>query len=212
MCCFALIAGIIWWRTARLQKEKLLLEAQVAERTKELRQKKEQILEMEQLKTRFFTDVSHEIRTPLTLIDGPLDNLIRKEYPDEDTPRWLRIIKRNSNRLLHLVNQLLDISRLDAGQMKLVLKQGDLFRHLGALVQEYSSLAESRHIKLISDVPEGELVTWYDSEKMEKVVINLLSNAFKYTPDSGIVTFRLKTWIKDQGGCIYRLKTIPNFS
>jgi len=94
---------------------------------------------------------------------------------------------------------LLDISRLDAGQMKLVLKQGDLFRHLRTLVQEYSSLAESRHIRLISDVPAGELVTWYDSEKMEKVVTNLLSNAFKYTPDFGIVSFRMKTVTSGQG-------------
>jgi signal transduction histidine kinase/DNA-binding response OmpR family regulator/streptogramin lyase len=188
-----ILAGIIWWRTARLQKEKLMLEAEVAFRTRELRQKNEQILEMEQLKTRFFTDVSHEIRTPLTLIGGPLDNLIRKDYRDADTLRWLRVIKRNSNRLLHLVNQLLDISRLDAGQMKLVLRRGDVIKHLRILVQEYHSLAESRHIKFISELPEGEWMTLYDREKTEKVVTNLLSNAFKFTPDFGIVTFRVKT-------------------
>ncbi|MGW8316482.1 MAG: hybrid sensor histidine kinase/response regulator transcription factor, partial [Bacteroidales bacterium] len=192
MLALLIIAGIIWWRTSRLQKEKLILEAEVTARTRELKQKNEQILEMEQLKTRFFTDVSHEIRTPLSLISGPLDNLIQKEYPDQDTNHWLHIIKRNSKRLMQLVNQLLDISRLDAGRMKLVLIYKDVIRHMEILVQEYYSLAESRSIHFINDIPDRELVAWYDGEKTEKVVTNLLSNAFKYTRDNGIVTFRIK--------------------
>ena len=93
---------------------------------------------------------------------------------------------------MQLVNQLLDISRLDAGRMKLVLVHQDVIRHMGILVQEYSSLAESRHIRYITDIPEMECNTWYDRDKMEKVATNLLSNAFKYTPDQGTVTFRLK--------------------
>lgn len=194
------IAGIIGWRTSRLRKEKLILEAEVAKRTRELQQKNEQILEMEQLKTRFFTDVSHEIRTPLTLITGPLENLLQKPYPNGDTRRWLGIIRRNSKRLMHLVNQLLDISRLDAGQMKLVLVKDNLIRHLGILVLEYYSLAESRGIRFITDIPEMELITWYDREKVEKVVTNLLSNAFKYTPDQGTITFRVKLIRKDGQG------------
>lgn len=152
-----LVLGYVRLRTERLKKGKVFLERQVAERTFELKQKNEQIVEMERMKTRFFTNVSHEIRTPLSLISGPLDNLLKKEQEDETSRNWLSMIKRNSIRLLQLVNQLLDISKLDAGKMKLVLEEADVVAHLRMLSNEYLSLAESKGVRYVIDVPEGEL-------------------------------------------------------
>ncbi len=187
-----IIIAYVRLRTEKLKKEKLILESKVEERTQQLRRKNEQILEMESLKTRFFTDVSHEIRTPLSLISGPLDSLIDRGDSDPKSVQWLNMIRRNSNRLLQLVNQLLDISRLDSGHMKLVLEESDLVSHLRMLTGEYSSLAESRKVSFLVEVPEGGLTTWYDREKVEKIATNLLSNAFKFTPEMGKVICRIK--------------------
>ncbi|MEA3460899.1 MAG: ATP-binding protein, partial [Bacteroidota bacterium] len=187
-----MIIGITSYRTARLKKEKTALENEVARRTEELREKNAQILEMERLKTRFFTDVSHEIRTPLTLISGPLDQLVNQEYRNPRIIRWLSLIRRNSQRLVHLVNQLLDISRLDAGYMKLIMEESDVIAHLRMVAGEYFSLAESKGIEYIIDIPDQQMETCYDREKLEKVCANLLSNAFKFTSPGGTVTCGLK--------------------
>jgi DNA-binding response OmpR family regulator/nitrogen-specific signal transduction histidine kinase len=185
------------------------LETQVAERTQELLRKNEQIVEMERLKTGFFTNVSHEIRTPLSLISGPLDNLIKQDHPDPKTARWLSMIDRNSERLLQLVNQLLDISKLDSGKMKLVLQESDVLKHLRMLVNGYLSMAEIRRIRYVIDVPEKEQKAWYDREKVEKVCTNLLSNAFKFTPEYGVITCRVKLLEERRGdGGINMLRII----
>ncbi len=201
MLMVLMVAGYVWFRTQKLRRDNIALEKLVALRTEEIRKKNETIVDMERLKTRFFTDVSHEIRTPLSLISGPLDTLLEKDYPDQDTGRWLSMIKRNSKRLLQLVNQLLDISKLDSGHMKLVMEEANIMQHLKVLANEYLSLAESRKIRFLCDIPSQELLTCYDREKLEKIITNLLSNAFKYTPDAGIITCRVKVLypnVKDQ--------------
>ncbi len=187
-----LVFGLLWIRTSRLKRERDLLEVEVSKRTAELREKNEQIVEMEQLKSRFFTDIAHEIRTPLSLIMGPLENLLRSELGGEKEVKWLEMARRNSQRLMQLVNQLLDVSRLDAGHMKLVLERSDLLKHLRILVNEYRSLAESRKVGFVIDIPEIELISWYDREKIQNIASNLLSNAFKFTPARGTVTCRVK--------------------
>lgn len=196
LCTVALIYAFIRFRTNRLRVEKVRLEKEVEVRTREIRTKNEQIMEMENLKTRFFTDISHEIRTPLTLITGPLDKLIQEEDQNEKSREWLSTIKRNSQRLLQLVTQLLDIARLDAGQMKLVLEYTDVLKHLRILANGYYSWAETNYISLILDIPEDEIIHWIDRDKIEKITTNLLSNALKYTPQHGIVTCRIKILTK----------------
>ena len=190
------LALFLWayirFRTRRLRKEKIVLEREVARQTRVLKEKNEQVMEMERLRTRFFTDVSHEIRTPLSLIAAPVDQLARQDYTDPRIQYWLSLIKRNSQRLFGLVNQLLDISRLDAGHMKMVLEHSDVIRHVRMVVTEFQSLADSKGIRYVIDVPEHELVVHYDRDKVEKVISNLLSNAFRFTPPSGIVTCRVK--------------------
>lgn len=108
----------------------------------------------------------------------------------------IEMMKRNAQRLMHLINQLLDISRLDAGKMKISLAEDDIVKCLRILVYEFLSLAESKQIKYIADLPEKAFKTWFDRDKIEKIIFNLLSNAFKYTPQNGTV----KCMIKIQSG------------
>ena len=194
---YALFLALMLWayirfRTRRLRREKVILEREVARQTRVLKEKNEQVVEMERLRTRFFTDVSHEIRTPLSLIAAPVDQLAMQDYTDPRIQYWLSLIKRNSQRLFGLVNQLLDISQLDAGHMKMVLERSDVIRHVRMVIKEFQSMADSKGISYVIDVPEQELLVHYDRDKVEKVITNLLSNAFRFTPPSGIVTCRVK--------------------
>ena len=187
-----LITGISQLRTARLKREKLALEKEVEIRTAEINEKNNKILEMEQLKTRFFTDVSHEIRTPLSLIAGPIEELVSMDHRDSRITRLLSLIRRNSQRMRQLVDQVLDISRPDTGHMKLVLEESDVAGHIRSLASEYRSLAETKEIRFIVDIAGESRHIIYDREKLEKICTNLLSNAFKYTSRGGTVSCRLK--------------------
>jgi DNA-binding response OmpR family regulator len=121
-----------------------------------------------------------------------VERLLQDGEVDETREGWLNTIKRNSQRLLQLVNQLLDIARLDAGHLKLVLEYGDILKPLRILVNGYQSLAETNYLRLVLDIPDEELIHWFDRDKIEKIVANLLSNALKYTPVHGIVTCRIR--------------------
>jgi signal transduction histidine kinase/DNA-binding response OmpR family regulator/ligand-binding sensor domain-containing protein len=187
---FLTLFTYVWLRISSLRLEKVRLGKLVRERTMELEEKNRQISEMDQLKTHFFTDISHEIRTPLSLILGPIDNLIREQIKNSRGIGWLQMMQRNGQRLLRLVNQLLDISRLDTGTMKLVLSEDDINKYIRILAYEYQSMAERRHINFVVDVTDEKYKTWFDREKVEKVIFNLLSNAFKFTPAKGIVRIR----------------------
>lgn len=202
-----LVLGYIRYRISRYKREAAQLEEMVESRTHDLQEKNEQIMEMERMKTRFFTNISHEIRTPLTLIDGPLDSLLADEESGRKGREWLEMIKRNSQRLMQLVNQLLDISKLDAGRMKLVLSEIDVIRYTRSLAEEYTSLAETRGIRFMVDVRAEKHMNWIDTDKTTKVFSNLLSNAFKFTGAGGIVTARVKILetAGDMGGHLLRL-------
>jgi signal transduction histidine kinase/DNA-binding response OmpR family regulator/ligand-binding sensor domain-containing protein len=174
-------------RTAHLIRDKILLETEVKTRTIELEQKNRQLAETDRLKTHFFTDISHEIRTPLSLIIGPLENILNEELLSARLRGMIEIMRRNAQRLMNLVNQLLDISRLDAGKMKINLTKDNIVKYLRILVYDYLTLAESKHIKYIAELPEMEFITWFDRDKTEKIISNILLNAFKYTPQNGTV-------------------------
>lgn len=156
-----------------------------AEQTLQLEREQRTI---EQLKTHFFTNISHEFRTPLTLLIGPLSELHRQE-PQNDL---FGLMYRNATRLLTLVNQLLDLTKLDAGQLRPVIEAGNLTEWLRLLVGSFSSLADSRHIRLTFDAPEPASSAFFDRDKLEKIVSNLLTNALKFTPDGGAIAVRLR--------------------
>jgi signal transduction histidine kinase/DNA-binding response OmpR family regulator/ligand-binding sensor domain-containing protein len=184
---FVLLAFFVRIRTRAITREKIRLEAIVKARTAELEQKNTQLAEIDRIKTNFFTDISHEIRTPLTLITGPLETIAKEGMLTGRLSAMLEMGIRNAHRLMHLVNQLLDISKLDTGNMKITLIRDDIVKCLRILVYEFLSMAESKRIKYIAELPEKSYVTLFDRDKTEKIVSNLLSNAFKYTPSEGTV-------------------------
>jgi len=175
-----------------LERMRLGLEDKVKERTAELEQKNLQIMEMDQMKTRFFSNVSHEFRTPLTLIIGPLEDILSKEDLTEKNQVAMERMHRNAVRLLGLINQLLDLSKLDAGSMRLEMSESDILRFSRLIISSFQPLADRKNIQYEVDIPAKEYITYFDHDKLEKILTNLLSNAFKYTPEEGEVNCQVK--------------------
>jgi signal transduction histidine kinase/DNA-binding response OmpR family regulator len=189
---FATLGALLFigvrWRDARLRARAAHLERVVDERTATLQERERELAErnvalqsLDQAKTRFFANVSHELRTPLTLTIGPLEDLRTEAGGDPKVERWLDIALRNSRRLLRLVNQLLDVAKLDAGAMKLDPRPLDLAPFTLGIVAAFSAVAERNGIRLTTDVPDT-LPGAFDPDAVEKVLTNLLSNAIKFTP------------------------------
>ena len=148
----------------------------------------EKMHEIDHLKSRFFANISHEFRTPLTLILGPLEKFIsRTPEESEDGPVY-QMMQRSAHRLLHLINQLLDLSKLEAGSMKLETKPADIVNFLKAIGLSFTSLAERKLIQYQVQYPVEHPVVYFDADKLEKIITNLLSNAFKFTPAGGEIT------------------------
>ncbi len=156
----------------------------------EARLETEKWRELDELKSRFFADISHEFRTPLTLILGPIEHLIagtREGSPVGD----YRLIRRNAHRLLRLINDLLDLSRLEAKSMKLHVAEGDIALTLRMVAESFQLWSEQHGIALRwTSVPHA-LHGYFDRDKVETVLSNLLSNALKFTPRDGTVTVAL---------------------
>ena len=156
------------------------------------RKRAEALAEIDRAKTAFFTNISHEFRTPLTLLLGPLeDTLAEPGLPPEAVER-LTVAHRNSLRLLKLVNALLDFSRFEAGRVPAIYEPVDLSKYTAELASVFRSAIERAGMKLIIDCPPLEQVVYIDREMWEKIVLNLLSNAFKFTM-SGQIEVSLKS-------------------
>jgi len=151
----------------------------------------ENLKEVDNMKSRFFANISHEFRTPLTLIFGPAKDILEKTK-DVEIKESAGIIRRNANRLYGLVNQLLDLSKLEAGRMTLETSEQNIIPLLKGLVLSFLSLAERKKITLQFNTIEDNLNTYIDTEKVEKIITNLLSNAFKFTPEGGKVEVTIK--------------------
>lgn len=139
--------------------------------------------ELDKLKSDFFANISHEFRTPLTLILGPLEDNKDGSIGEKQQ----KMMRRNANQLLSLINQLLDLSKLDSGNMKFQPVTKDLAAHLRLITSNFESLFTSRNIDLQPIIPEQELLASYDMDYMEKIMNNLLSNAFKFCTQGGRV-------------------------
>jgi signal transduction histidine kinase/ligand-binding sensor domain-containing protein/DNA-binding response OmpR family regulator len=142
--------------------------------------------ELNALKTRFFTNVSHEFRTPLTLILTPLERLLKNNY-DKDTKKHLDLISQNARRLLNLVNQLLDFRQAEANKLKANFIYGNIIGFIDQTINSFADLKESQNIQLEFLPDEKELYMQFDKDKVEKILLNLLSNAFKFTPEKGYI-------------------------
>ncbi len=152
------------------------------------------LLELDNLKTRLYTNITHEFRTPLTVIMGMADNL-----PAERQER--NLIRRNSKNLLRLINQLLDLSKLDSGSMKMDIVQGDIISYLRYLTESFYSMAQEKNINLVFEANTYQLIMDFDEVKIQHILYNLLSNALKFTPAEGKVHLLVEP--KDKSGIIY---------
>jgi signal transduction histidine kinase/ligand-binding sensor domain-containing protein/DNA-binding response OmpR family regulator len=141
--------------------------------------------ELEEMKLRFFTNISHELRTPLTLILSPIETMI-KEETDKRKEQILTMVKRNAERLLSLVNQLLEFRRSEMGKLKLNLLDGDIVDYIHNVCKSFTTLNERKiNLTFYSNVPSLRIA--FDDDKISKIMYNLLSNAFKFTPAGGRV-------------------------
>jgi signal transduction histidine kinase/ligand-binding sensor domain-containing protein/DNA-binding response OmpR family regulator len=153
------------------------------------RQKSE---ELNQAKLQFFTNISHEFRTPLTLIVGPLEKLISAET-DPQQRKQFSMMHRNANRLLRLVNQLMDLRKTEREQMFLKVQNIDLIEFINDIIFSYEELSLQKSIILKFIHSEEQCMAWFDPEFLDKILFNLLSNAYKYTPEKGIITIQLES-------------------
>ncbi|HET6975271.1 MAG TPA: ATP-binding protein [Pyrinomonadaceae bacterium] len=157
--------------------------------------------ELDQLKSEFFANVSHELRTPLSLILGPTGKLIESAEVSEEARSQLRVVVRNANLLLHHVNDLLDASKLESGRMSLKYAEVDLGQLLRFFASYFQSLADQQTIDF-SITGDQELLVEVDAEKLQRVILNLLSNAFKFTPTGGTIRCSLRC---DNGSAVIEI-------
>ena len=207
-CCVLslLVLGLAGYRMRinQLKVRERELEETVALRTHDLRLEKEKtekakdvieaqadkLRELDRFKTRFFANISHEFRTPLTMIVGPLENALHGHYGSLEGPLQgqVQLMLRNAQRLLRLINQLLDLSKLEAGKMHLRARPRRFAPFLEGIVLSCTAFAEHKAITLNTDFETDDAELYFEPDKLEKVFFNLLSNAMKYTPPGGTIT------------------------
>ena len=185
--CYVILFGLAVIASLRIYTGRLKLKQQMAMKDFEA----EKLREVDTLKSRFFANISHEFRTPLTLIMGPVKQLLSSEIR-ETVKNQYKIILRSSDRLLGLINQILDLSKLESGKMQLQTSKTDIVPFVKGLVLSFCSLAETRKITLKVEIKEKECIGYIDRDKAEKIITNLLSNAFKFTPEGGEITVNVK--------------------
>jgi signal transduction histidine kinase/DNA-binding response OmpR family regulator len=189
LCSIPLLLGAYFW-IHRLTTERERLEKEVAQRTQQIRQDKEliekqaaELQELDELKSRFFTNISHEFRTPLTVISGMITQM--EQQPDRWMKKGTDLIKRNSHHLLSLINQILDLRKIESNALKPNLVLGDVVSFLKYLADSFTPMAQSKGLRIhfLSAIPSFEMD--YDPDKMLHVLSNLLSNAIKFTDGPG---------------------------
>ena len=198
----AMLVGGVRLREANTRARQRHLEREVEQRTATIAEQAEELRQLDRLKSELFANISHELRTPLTLMLGPLRDALDGAFGPLDArlvPQ-IEMATRNAENQLGLVEQLLDIARLDAGRLRLRCAPGDLVELARRRIDAFRNLAEQKDIEL--SVEEPELETWavIDPVEMPKVVDNLLSNAIKFTPEGGRVWVRVRSkapgWIE----------------
>jgi signal transduction histidine kinase len=186
------------------------LDQRVAERTHELKEALERLQKLDQLKSEFFANVSHELRTPLTLVLAPVEDRL-SDNPAGPERELLNGIRRNARRLLRFIDDLLDLSRIDSGQLRLDVVPVDGTALVQQVVGVFSGAAEARGVKVRVEGPLQTMDVWGDPHRLESVLSNLVGNAFKFTPDGGDLRVvlqenhaELRVAVKDSGPGIPR--------
>ncbi|MXN90600.1 response regulator [Flavobacterium sp. Sd200] len=195
----AVLAGYVVVRIInnRLKlKRKLFLEHVESER-------KQEIFNMQ---LNFFTNISHEIRTPLTLIKGPVEELLASSQNDKETEDRLKTIQQNSDRLLKLVNELLDFRKAEKGHMRLYCEKQDIVSFCFEIFESFKGIAAEKNIEYKFVLNTNAIHVYFDKNQMEKVVFNLLSNAFKFTRKNGKIVFAVEQGTPQENKVYIRVK------
>jgi signal transduction histidine kinase/ligand-binding sensor domain-containing protein/DNA-binding NarL/FixJ family response regulator len=174
-----LLYAIYYYLSSRIKHRNELLRLEHAEQINEA-------------KLQFFINISHEIRTPMTLIMGPLEKLLVKNK-DADLQSTYLLIYRNAQRILRLINQLMDMRKIDRGQMHLKSRETDIVGFIKDIMQAFEYSAQKKNIKFEFNPEMPVLKVWIDLNNLDKVLFNVFSNAFKFTPDEGKITVELTT-------------------
>ncbi|OON67070.1 hypothetical protein B0919_19755 [Hymenobacter sp. CRA2] len=195
----AIVLGVSAWRAARANRQ---TNRQLSRQNEEIRAQRNQIAAMaeqaqaqNEAKLRFFTNFSHELRTPLTLILGPVEELLRPDTSAALLPAQrhdLGLVRRNTQRLLQLVNQLLDFRKMQGGKMAVQAHPDDFVAFVRELVETFEPAARVQHLTLSFEPTEPTLPGWFDRNVLDKVFLNLLSNALKYTPAGGRISVAMQ--------------------
>ena len=176
----ALLGGFLYYRRqhARKEQDRLRLQEHIHAE------------EMADTKLKFFMNISHEIRTPMTLIVTPLLSLIKQ---DDDPHRRsiYETIRRNAERILGLINQMMDLRKIDKGQMQMRMCETEMVSFIGDIYTLFTQQAKSKNVKFLYERDTQELPVWIDRDNFDKIIVNLLSNSFKFTPVGGQITIRL---------------------
>ena len=144
------------------------------------------------IKLRFFTNISHELRTPLTLIAGPVEQVLKNDKLPADAREQLVVVERNTSRMLRLVNQILDFRKIQNKKMKMQVQRVDIVPFVCKVMDNFEAVAEEHRIDFLFQTEKEHLYLWVDADKLEKIVFNLLSNAFKYTPNGKMITMFIR--------------------
>lgn len=187
-----------------LRIKKKFAAKQIEIRAEQERKEAERIHELDLLKIKFLTNLSHEFRTPISLILGPADKLLSRQK-NESSSGELNMIRRNAKRLLNLVNQLLDFRKMEEQELRLQVSEGELVSFIKELYDSFKDLSDRNKIEFVFKTHVDKLYTRFDHDKIERILFNLLSNAFKFTLEGGKISVELdsmanksdlsKTWI-----------------
>ncbi|GAB3886561.1 hybrid sensor histidine kinase/response regulator transcription factor [Spirosoma agri] len=180
---YTLLAGYAIWRYIRFYTDRIR-QQQAMELN---RREAEQLKMVDELKTRFFSNITHEFRTPLSLIISPVEKLLLDSRFDTPTRQTLSLVQRNADQLLRLINQLLDLSKLEANHMTISPMRGDVVAYVSHLVDSFRHTADQKGVTLTYTADRLEHEYLFDADKWAKILTNLLSNALKFTGESGSV-------------------------
>ncbi len=156
--------------------------------------------ELDMMKLRFYTNITHDLRTPLHLILDPLEDILEKgpRVQWEMINKRIKMIRRNAQRLLHLVNEIIDFRKIETGALIYSPSSGHIIKYLNTIYQSFISLAQEREIDYRFNAPKEDIYVLFDADKLDKILFNILSNAFKYTPYRGQIIF--STHLNKRGG------------
>lgn len=185
---YCIIALCLIGLTYRYTKARLILKMKL----KNEHEKRVNIEKMNQQKTNFFTYISHDLKTPLTLILSPLQRIIEQaQISNADKPK-LQVIYRNANRMNYLIEELLSFSKIEMKQSHIRVRQGNIMRFINEASHIFNIVAQERELDFIVNLEETDALVWFSPSKLERILYNLLSNAFKYTSAGGCVTLSAK--------------------